>query len=334
MKKINFSSFVNRFLFLLIFSLLFFSFSPDKKDEPFVFPVISYFPKMPVNSSNPVTIYGIELGRYLFYDPIFSADSTISCSSCHIKKYAFSDAPNKFSKGINQQIQHRNTLPLFNLAWNTKLFWDGRVTSIEEQVFHPVRTSTEMNSSWPEITKKIKRSKFYKKLFQKAFGNVQIDSVLISKALGQFERTLISYNSKYDKVIRNEAKYTLDELEGFELINDFSKGACLHCHTTDANGLGTTGDYSNNGLDAVSNPTNYSDYGLGKVTNKSSDNGKFKIPTLRNLLFTAPYMHDGRFKTLEDVLNFYSDSVKNSVNIDSKMVFAHQGGSKLNRFEK
>ena len=321
---------------LYIFAGLFLlcSFVKDDKDKPYIFPEVFYFPKPPVNSNNPVTVNGVELGRYLFYDPIFSADSSISCSSCHTQKYAFSDAPNQFSKGFQQKLQTRNTLPLFNLAWYPSLFWDGRVSSIEEQVFHPVRTGTEMNSNWKEITKKIKRSKFYTSLFYNAFGKTEIDSQLIVKAIAQFERTLISYNSKYDKVIRHEAKFTMDELEGMELINDVTKGACQNCHTTDADGLGTTREFSNNGLNELRNGEQFKDKGLGQYTGKSNDDGKFKIPSLRNLLFTAPYMHDGRFKTLEEVLDFYSEGIKASPTIDSKMVFVHQGGSKLNAYEK
>lgn len=331
MKRIKFTFFSVLALLLSIFIL---SHVSVQENEPYSFPNVKHFPKMPINPNNEVTIDGINLGRYLFYDPILSSDSTIACSNCHSQKYAFSDSPNKFSKGISQQTQQRNTLALFNLAWYPKLFWDGRVNSIEGQVFHPVRTASEMNANWLDITKKIKRSSFYPKMFLKAFGTNEIDSQLISKAIAQFERTLISYNSKYDKVIRNEAKFTIEELEGLELINDFTKGACSHCHPTDAHGLGTTGDFSNNGLDDEFNPLKYKDFGLGKTTQNISDNGRFKIPSLRNLAFTAPYMHDGRFNTLEEVLDFYSENIKESINIDSKMVFVHQGGAKLNKYEK
>ncbi|MCZ8286830.1 MAG: cytochrome-c peroxidase, partial [Bacteroidia bacterium] len=198
----------------------------------------------------------------------------------------------------------------------------------------PLRTASEMNSSWPEVTKKIKRNKTYQKLFYKAFGRVEIDSTLISKAIAQFERTLISANSKYDRVIRREAKFTLDELEGMELINDMTKGNCVHCHTTDGNGLGTTGLFSNNGLDEAANPNDFKDKGLGGYTKNTADYGKFKIPSLRNLLFTAPYMHDGRFKTLEEVLDFYSEHVKTSATIDPNLLYKPNRTPRLNRYEK
>lgn len=332
MRNRKFSPATKAFFYLFCFFMCF-AFS-GLNDRPYPFPVIPQFPEMPVNKENPVTVNGVELGRRLFYDPIFSADSTISCSSCHVQQHAFSNSPHPFSAGINGQLQQRNTLPLFNLAWYKGLFWDGRAASIEEQVFHPLRTASEMNSSWPEVTKKIKRNKTYQKLFYKAFGRVEIDSTLISKAIAQFERTLISANSKYDRVIRREAKFTLDELEGMELINDMTKGNCVHCHTTDGNGLGTTGLFSNNGLDEAANPNDFKDKGLGGYTKNTADYGKFKIPSLRNLLFTAPYMHDGRFKTLEEVLDFYSEHVKTSATIDPNLLYKPNRTPRLNRYEK
>ena len=304
------------------------------KVTPYQFPSINYFPKMPVSESNSVTNEGVELGKFLFYDPILSKDSTVSCSSCHQQKNAFSDSPNTYSKGINGFIQKRNTLPLFNLAWYPKLFWDGRVNSIEEQVLHPVRDANEMNLKWIDATEKINRSRFYRLKFYKAFGTSTIDSNLITNAIAQFERTLISHHAKYDNVINGKAKFTMNEIEGLELLNDMTKGNCLHCHTTDANGLGTTGMYSNNGLDKAYTESDFKDIGLGKITHQKNDNGKFKIPSLRNLLFTAPYMHDGRFKTLEEVLDFYSEGLQSSPTIDSKMEFIHKGGSKLTIYEK
>ncbi|MGL5891282.1 MAG: cytochrome-c peroxidase, partial [Bacteroidia bacterium] len=135
--------------------------------------------------------------------------------------------------------------------------------------------------------------------------------------------------SKYDLAITNRAKFTADERAGFELANDMTKGDCLHCHTTDANALGTTGEFSNNGLDKIFTLGGYSDAGRGKVTGKPADNGKFKTPSLRNLAFTAPYMHDGRFKTLEEVVTFYSSGVHASANVDSRMGTVRNGGARL-----
>jgi cytochrome c peroxidase len=225
-------------------------------------------------------------------------------------------------------------MALFNLAWYPAMFWDGKAVSIEEQVFHPVRNITEMNLNWADAEKRLKKNKFYKVLFAEAFDANAIDSVLISKAIGQFLRTLISHQSKYDRVLNGKDLFTEEERQGFVLVNDQTKGDCLHCHTTDTDVLGTTLTFSNNGLDAITNSSDFKDKGLGSITGKPTDNGKFIIPSLRNILLTAPYMHDGRFKTLEQVLDFYSEGVKQCANIDSKMEFAHQGGAHLSQEEK
>jgi cytochrome c peroxidase len=301
----------------------------NRKPVPYKFPELKFFPPMPQAADNPVTEEGAALGRFLFYDPILSADSTLSCSSCHRQEAAFSDGPRAFSAGINGALQPRNTMPLFNLAWYPAYFWDGRSASLEMQVFEPVRAHSEMNLAWPEAVARIGRSKFYRKKFAAAFGDTTIDSVRIAKAIAQFERTLISNRSKYDLAITNRAKFTADERAGFELANDMTKGDCLHCHTTDANALGTTGQFSNNGLEAVFDKNGYTDAGRGKITGIPTDNGKFKTPSLRNLAFTAPYMHDGRFKTLEEVVAFYSNGVHASANVDSRMGTVRSGGAKL-----
>jgi cytochrome c peroxidase len=157
---------------------------------------------------------------------------------------------------------------------------------------------------------------------------------LIAHAIAQFERTLISHNSKYDRVLRREAYLTPEEYQGFVLVNDQTKGDCLHCHTTDADALGTTTRFSNNGLDDARQPSDYSDPGKGAITGATTDYGYFRIPSLRNLAFTAPYMHDGRFSTIQEVMDFYSNGVSQNYNIDSKMEYAHQGGVLLTADEK
>jgi cytochrome c peroxidase len=327
---------MNRSFYIIITCMAVFSlgFYLEKEPRPYKFPELNSFPKIPQSPDNPVTVEGVELGRYLFYDPILSGDSTMSCSSCHKQGYAFSDAPNQFSEGRNKELMKRNTLPLFNLAWYNSFFWDGRAATLEDQVLHPVRTETELNLKWNIAEKRIKRSKFYKPLFKKAYGKTDIDSTLIARSIAQFLRTLISHNSKYDKALRKETKLSPDELEGFEIVNDMTRAGCVHCHTTDQDPLGTIRDFSNNGLDMITDPEGYKDKGLGQFTKNTKDNGKFKIPSLRNIVFTAPYMHDGRFKTIEEVVNFYSEEVKPCANIDSRMEFAHQGGPKLNIHEK
>jgi len=323
-----------RFVAFLLILILIAAFSAVNEPAPYLFPEFKFFPKMPKSADNPVTVEGADLGRHLFYDSILSLNNDMSCATCHKQENAFSDAPNAFTKGNRGVPTNRNTMPLFNLAWYPSFFWDGRATSIEEQIFHPVRDSSEMNLQWNLAEKRINDSEFYVRKFQAAFGNKDIDSVLITKAIGQFLRTLISNQSKYDQVLAGTAFLNEEEYAGFVIMNDMTKGDCLHCHTTDSNGLGTTGGFSNNGLDNINDPNAFPDKGLGSHSNNLADYGKFKIPSLRNIAVTAPYMHDGRFATLEEVIDFYSEGVQQSANIDSKMGLAHQGGVRLTPEEK
>jgi cytochrome c peroxidase len=320
---------------ILIIAVIFLSFTLETVNTTaYKFPQLRYFPEMPVNTGNPVTVEGADLGRHLFYDPILSADSSISCASCHKQEFAFSDSPNQFSKGITKTSLARNTLPLFNLAWYPSYFWDGKAASIEAQILQPVRSHDEMDLDWKEVEKRLSRSKYYSARFRDVFGISQIDSTSICKAIGQFERTLLSYRSKYDRCVNGIDHFTQDEAEGFVLVNDMTKGDCLHCHTTDGDALGVVPGFSNNGLDMVMNRSGYSDAGRGSITGDANDNGKFKIPSLRNLGFTAPYMHDGRFRTLQEVLDFYSDNVQQCANLDSRMSGAHRGGVHLTKEER
>lgn len=304
------------------------------KPKPYQYPQINFFPIIPISEDNPLTYEGIELGRFLFYDSILSKNYDMNCASCHKQKYAFSNGPIQFSEGNNGKLTSRNAPALFNLPWQKSFFWDGRAKTIEELVFHPVRDSNEMNLSWNEAEKRLNNSKFYKNKFKKAFQTDKIDSTLITKAIGQFLRTLLSYNSKFDRVINGKEFLTKEEYKGFEIVNTMSMGDCLHCHTSDSDMLGSTYQFSNNGIDSVSNYLDYKDYGLANVTHQIEDYGKFKIPSIRNLAFTAPYMHDGRFKTLKEVIDFYSEGVHKTINIDSKMTRAKQKGVKLTEDEK
>ncbi len=319
---------------LAVISLFFLAFRYAKGPTPYTFPSSDFFPKVPAVPYNPTTIEGVELGRYLFYDTILSIDSSLSCGSCHRQSAAFSDGPNAFSRGIHAQLLERNTLPLFNLAWSPLFFWDGRAGSLETQVFHPVRAANEMNATWSHVTQRVSGSKFYRQRFREAFGNVVIDSMLIAKAIAQFERTLISCNSKYDRVLNGKAYFTKEEFEGFELVNDMTRGNCLACHPTDGDAMATTFIFSNNGLDDVADVNGYKDKGRGIVTGNNADNGKFKVPSLRNIVLTAPYMHDGRFATLEEVLEFYSSGVHYSPTIDANMHDPNAGGVRLTKDDK
>ncbi len=285
-------------------------------------------PVIPTN--NPQTVEGITLGKKLFFDPILSANNTQACADCHAPENAFSDA-DRFSDGIDGIRGNRNSMPLFNLAWNydEKFFWDGSSFSLEHQAFVPVSDPIEMKSSWSQLETELQQHPDYPKLFNLAFGNSTIDSTLVTKAIAQFERTLISSNSKFDKYLLGETNLTPEELNGFNVFMDETKGDCFHCHGSDKNPLWTDNIFHNNGLDAT-----ITDLGLGAITGDPSDNGKFKSPSLRNLAFTAPYMHDGRFETLDDVINHYSEGLQNSSTIDPLMKKVAQGGVQLSDQDK
>ncbi|MBN2172651.1 MAG: hypothetical protein JW731_00875 [Bacteroidales bacterium] len=283
------------------------------------------FPDMEVPVDNPMTVEGIELGKRLFYDPILSADNTQACATCHNPGFSFTDNGKKFSVGIDGIEGARNAMALINVGWMPELFWDGRRLSLEDQALEPVPNPIEMHQSWPNAMSKLNVHPEYPDLFFKAFETRNIDSTLVTKAIAQFERTLISSNSKWDRYLRGEAQLSLAENKGFEIFFT-ERGDCFHCHTTI---LFTDNLFHNNGLDAE-----FTDKGLFEVTGNENDLGKFKTPTLRNLVFTAPYMHDGRFTTLEEVVNFYSHNVQWSPTIDPLMKKVEQGGVQLTDEEK
>jgi len=302
--------------------------------HPYKFPTLPYFPPLPVSADNPVTVEGAELGRMLFYDPVLSKDSSLSCSSCHQQRYAFSDGPQTFSTGLAGQTMVRNTPALFNLAWYPAFFWDGRAASLEEQVSHPVRVAGELGAGWDVVVDRLERGVRYPEKFYRAFGTDAVDSVLAAKAIAQYLRTLISANSLYDRALRREYFFTEDERAGFVLANEQNKGDCLQCHTTDSDALGTARGFSNNGLELSAGPETYLDVGRGAVTGRRSDLGQFKVPSLRNVAVTAPYMHDGRFSTLEEVIDHYSDAVHGGPYVDPRMGSASRGGANLSALEK
>jgi cytochrome c peroxidase len=283
-----------------------------------------------IPSNNPLTAEGVALGKQLFFEPMLSGNNTQACADCHNPQHAFTDI-SRFSDGIDGSLGNRNAMPLFNLAWNynERFFWDGKSFSLEHQAFSPVTDPNEMKSSWGEVTQKLQQDANYPMLFQQAFGTSQIDSILVTKAIAQFERTLISANSKFDKFLLGEAQLTPEEQNGFDVFMDEARGDCFHCHGSDKNPLWTDNAFHNNGLDFE-----FTDLGLGAVTGDPADNGKFRSPSLRNLEFTAPYMHDGRFNTLEDVINHYSEGLKPSSTIDPLMKKVAQGGVGLSEKDK
>lgn len=285
-------------------------------------------PIIPTN--NPLTVEGIALGKKLFNDKILSGNKTQSCAHCHRLQEAFSHSL-QFSEGANGSFGQRNSMPLFNLAWNyDELFtWGGKEFSLEKQAFEPVSNPIEMNANWKTIENLLNSHDTYPALFNKAFGTTTIDSNLVVKAIAQFERTLISANSKFDSYLLGETTLTAEEQNGFDVFMDEAKGDCFHCHGSNNNPLWTDNKFHNNGLD-----TSFSDLGLGAITGDPADNGKFKTPSLRNLTFTAPYMHDGRFTTLIEVINHYSEGLQPSSTIDPLMKKVNQGGVNLSEKDK
>jgi cytochrome c peroxidase len=279
---------------------------------------------------NPQTVEGIALGKRLFFDPILSGDQTQACAACHSPVNAFSDSA-RFSEGIDGSLGTRNSMPLFNLAWNynEKFFWDGRVFSLEHQALEPVTNPIEMQNTWEIATSRLQSHPEYPVLFQRAFGTTDISAELVTKAIAQFERTLISANSKFDRHLLGLATLTPQELNGFNVFMDEARGDCFHCHGNPNNPLWTDNIFHNNGLDAT-----FTDLGLGEVTGDPADNGKFKSPSLRNLAFTSPYMHDGRFSTIDDVINHYSEGLQNSATIDPLMKKVDEGGVQLSAQDK
>lgn len=263
---------------------------------------------------NPTTSAGIALGRKLFFETGLSADGTISCASCHRPELAFSDGL-QVNKGLGGLKRARNTPGLSNIGYfHEQLFWDGRADNLEAQALHPVGTPHEMGGNWGEVIGKLRRQPAYLAGFAAAFGDIRIDSVVVGRALAQYQRTLVSRNSKYDRVERGEANYTAEEALGHAIFFDAAdepesefagmpRGECAHCHTPPHF---TNQRFENNGLDEMVDLSGFKDPGRGAVSGQVYDNGRFRNPSLRNVALTTPYMHDGRFATLMEVVEHYN----------------------------
>lgn len=266
---------------------------------------------------NPTTELGLAIGQRLFFDPILSGDSTISCESCHHPELAFTDGL-PISIGINGRRGKRNAPSLTNIGYlYQRLFWDGRSDNLEEQALHPVADPNEMGGDWPTVVTRLRSHDYYGKALKNAFGLADISDINpdhVGKALAQYQRSLISYNSKFDKVQRGEAKFTESEARGHAIFfdeadftdgpfKDMPVGECAHCHAAPHF---TNQRFFNNGLDEAPTLTEFKDMGRGKITGNKYHNGLFRTPGLRNVALTAPYMHDGRMKTLEEVIEHYN----------------------------
>jgi cytochrome c peroxidase len=303
-----------------------------EKYTPFRFQMAATFPMPDLPMDNPLIEERVSLGQKLFQDPAFSKDNSISCLACHNPEKGFSD-PRRFSIGIHGDPGTRNSMTLLNLAWKKSFFWDGRATSLRQQVLMPVQEHDEMDESLTNVAKKLSSNPVYPPLFEKAFGSPQINPEKIALALEQFVLTLTSYRSKFDLAMAGLTQLTPEEQKGFELfMTEFEprmgqRGAdCFHCH---GGALFTDSQFHNNGLDISS-----ADPGLRKVTGRESDAGKFSTPTLRNVALTAPYMHDGRFKTLEEVIEHYSSGVQRSPTLDPNLSKHPTEGMQLSRADK
>jgi cytochrome c peroxidase len=320
-----------RFFLMAAFPLLFMACSGDKEEprdtgpnlpKPYELAIPATLPKnFVIPPDNPMTLEGVELGRHLFYETKLSRDNTLSCGSCHQQQLAFTDAKG-LSTGINNAKTKRGSMSLANMLWFSQFNWDGSSNTLEDQAVGPLEDPLEMHQPIHESVKKLQETELYPPLFEKAFGSPTITRENILKALAQFQRTLISGNSRYDRYLQNKEVFTPDEVEGMVLFmthpdptTNTRGGNCGDCH---GGVLLTTRTFHNNGLDAQPK-----DNGLGDVTGRASDKGKFKSPSLRNIALTAPYMHDGRFKTLEEVLDHYNEHIRfDTPNLDPLIIEA------------
>ncbi len=307
---------------------------------PFTPEIPFNFPALEVPIDNPLTIEGIDLGRHLFYDPLLSADSTMSCSSCHLPELHFQDNT-ATSIGIDGINGHRSSMSLINVGFNYNgLFWDGRASTLEEQALLPVEDPVELHNQWPNVLDKLRKIPLYQTKFREAFGIDNTDEIskeLAAKALASFERIIIAgKDSKYTKVYENLDVFSDDELLGEDIfvdngVFDTNDGECSHCHAAP---LFTINDYRNNGLDSVgpglSGLDEFSDYGRFHATGVQSDKGKFKATSLYNIGFTGPFMHDGRFETIDEVLDHYNKGGNPGINVDSNIRPLNLSSEQLN----
>lgn len=263
------------------------------------------FPQPHYNfEGNEVTKERFELGRKLFYDPILSRTNTISCGSCHQQFSAFSQIDHPVSHGVDDLLGTRNSPVLFNLAWHKEFMWDGGVNHIEVQPFAPIENPVEMDETLLNVIQKLNASNNYKKLFKEAYNVDSASTKYMALAISQFMAMMVSADSKYDKFIRNEETFSADENEGYQIFQQ----KCATCHKPP---LFTDLSYRNNGLDDT-----FQDEGRKMITQNISDLGKFKVPTLRNIALSYPYMHDGRLITLDQVLEHYNSGIKQSSTLD------------------
>ncbi len=293
----------------------------DKSDFGLTYP--AYFPEPHYRfGKNTLSEAGFEVGKSLFYDPILSVDNSVSCASCHAQGHAFADHNVVFSEGIHHKKGNRNSPALFNLAWNTSFMWDGGINHIEVMPVAPITNEVEMGESISNVMAKLNSHPSYPTAFEQVFGTRIIDDQKLFYVLAQFMSMLVSDNSRYDQYRKGEIQFTQEEKEGLAIF----KQKCASCHTEP---LFTDFSFRNNGLQKTDNET-----GRHRITQEDSDINKFKVPSLRNIALTYPYMHDGRFRTLKQVLDHYSDGVDKQINLDPLLWNSENPGIELSETEK
>lgn len=296
------------------------------------FTFANYFPQPDLPRDNPLTVEGVALGSKLFFDKRLSGNDLESCSTCHNPRRAFTQ-PQRVSRGADGELGTRNAMTLENLAWKGSFFWDGRAPTVRAQALQPIQNPIEMHESLTNLVARISTDKEYQRMFDKAFGSPQITSDKIARALEQFVLSQVSYDSKFDRALAGKEEFTPEERRGFLLFNTEydpyhgQNGAdCFHCH---GGPLFQSLDFANNGLDA-----RFKDLGLYNVTHRAGDEGKFAVPSLRNCAVTAPYMHDGRFQTLEQVVAHYCTGMKRSATLDPNLAKHPDGGVPLSKADQ
>lgn len=280
------------------------------RNEEITLPYPDYFPKPNYDlSKNHLRSNVVQLGRELFYDPILSLNNSISCASCHSSFNSFAHTDHALSHGIYDSIGLRNAPALFNLAWQQKLMWDGAIVHLDVQALAPITHPKEMGESLNQVIHKLQSSNKYPALFFDCFQDSIITGEHLLKALAQFQLTLISDSSRYDKMRLGQVQFTEQENRGYVLF----KQHCNSCHTEP---MFTNYEFLNNGLPV---DTTLNDYGRYQVTHQAKDSLCFKVPSLRNISFTYPYMHDGRFKKLAEVLRHYTQLIATGSNLDKRL---------------
>lgn len=322
---------MHSFFKIVVFGLLLMACSVPSEEPVPEFDGLFYQPENFPSASydfgkNQVTKEGFELGRKLFYDGKLSRDGTISCAECHSQTFAFTHHGHTLSHGIDNRIGRRNAPPIQNTAFMKSFFWDGGVFDLDLFSVAPINNPLEMDEQLGNVLQKLRDTENYPKLFEAAYGSSEITTDRFLKALSQFMNSLVSANSKYDKYVRNEAggDFSNEELSGLAIF----KTKCASCHATD---LFTDGSFRNNGLQIyVRDP----DLGRFLITQNESDKYKFKVPSLRNIAYTAPYMHDGRFVNLDMVLEHYDSGVNDSETLDADLKEGTRLGISLSDKEK